>query len=202
MARDSGLVNEYEKRVQAFIESRTFERLTIDWLKVEAVAGVEFDASIRDAIENEFSGHVQRSEEYAPYVDEKAYNIALHALSALVQAPSAKERMQPIERELERVIWFLEILAQPNDIPSTVINNDYYLYARIWQHIGKAGIRLSKGKGILNNKLSKPQRVFKELCAQAGIKFSNSDQALALALHRALKASIPTGSDEQPKLTP
>lgn len=165
--------------------------IRIDWHRVEAIADVQFGPDLRKAIENELDWHSRRWAEYAREPDSAAYRKALEALAALVKAPSAKDRMLPIKDELERVFWFLEIMAQPLDADIKRINADYFLYSQIWTLIGKAGVRLTRGKGLPNNRLLKAQRVFQEICAQAGITFSNSDQALAQALQRALKLSNP-----------
>ena len=165
--------------------------IRIDWHKVEAMADVQFEPDLREAIENELNWHSRRWAEYAREPDSAAYRKAHEALAALVKAPSGKDRMLPIEQELERVFWFLEIMAQPLDADIKTINADYFLYSQIWALIGKAGVRLTRGKGLPNNRLLKAQRVFQEICVQAGITFSNSDQALAQALQRALKLSNP-----------
>lgn len=163
----------------------------IDWRRVEALADITFGPDIRKAIENELNWHSVRWSEYARDADVVAYRKALESLSSLVKTPSSKDRMLPIEYELEQVMWFLEIMSQPLDDETQKMNVDYLLYSKIWSLIGKAGVPLTRGKGLPTNRLLKAQRVFQEICAQAGIKFSNSDQALAQALQRALKLFRP-----------
>jgi hypothetical protein len=172
-------------------DDRSGGHIRIDWHKVEVVADVRFESDLRDAIENELNWHSRRWAEYARDADVLAYRKALEALAAIIKAPSSKDRTLPIEYELGRVFWFLEIMSQPLDAELKTINADYFLYSQIWTLIGKAGIRLTRGKGLPKNRLLKAQRVFQEICAQAGITFSNSDQALAQALQRALKVSNP-----------
>lgn len=165
--------------------------IRIDWYKVEVVAGVRFESDLREEIEDELNWHSRGWAEYARDADVLGYRKALEALAAIIKAPSSKDRVLPIEYELGRVFWFLEIMSQPLDAELKTINADYFLYSQIWTLIGKAGIRLTKGKGLPKNRLLKAQRVFQEICAQAGITFSNSDHALAQALQRALKVSNP-----------
>lgn len=158
-----------------------------DWHKIEAVADVHFEPDLRKEIENEFDWHSQRWSEYARDADVAAYRRAYEALAAIIKAPGSRDRTLPIADELDRVFWFLECMSQPLDAELKTVNADYLLYARLWHLIGKAGIRLAKGKGETGNRLSKAQRVLQEICAQAGITFNNSDQALAKALQRALQ---------------
>lgn len=166
----------------------------IDWRKVEAVADVEFELRLREEIERELNWHSQRWSEYSRDADVVAYRRAFEALSALVKNPSSRDRTLPIADELARVFWFLEFMSQPLDAEIKEVNADYLLYAKLWSLVGKAGIRLARGKGEPGNRLSKAQRVFQEICAQAGITFNNSDQALAKALQRALQ-HVSTGWD-------
>ena len=158
----------------------------IDWYKVEAVADVEFTPDLRNQIENEFNWHSQRWSNYARDADVLAYRKAYEALAAIVKTPGSRDRTLPITDELNRVFCFLEFMTQPLDAEIKTVNANYLLYAKLWDLIGKAGIQLARGKGETGNRLSKAQRVLQVICAQAGITFNNSDQALAKALHRAL----------------
>lgn len=172
------------------------KRISIDWHKVESIADFQFEPDIRESIECELDWHSRQLEDYAPEFGYREYRKALEAIVAVVKTPKIRERMLPVEDELNRVFWFLEVMAEPVSPKQRIIKVDYILYYQIWSHIGKAGVRLTRGKGLPDNKLSKAQRIFQEICAQAGIGFNSSDQALAKALQRALKACAFTGTNQ------
>lgn len=175
------------------VDSHFESNIRIDWPKVERVGDVRFAADIREAIENELNLHSQRLEKYARNVDEVVYRKALEALAATVSTPGAQERMLPVEHELHKVAWFLELMARPLSPRLQMLNDNYLLYSTLWSIIERTGVRMSMRKGT-ENKLSVAQRIFQEICAQASIRFNGSDEALAQPLKRALEASKPVGS--------
>lgn len=162
--------------------------MEFDWDQIEGIAKCQFDNAVRQDIEKNIQWYLSRSGNYGVYITSEDYATALKALGILSSTEFSRFQMQPIEDELATVTWFLDVMAQA---PFEKANNiKYFLYSRIWDGIGKAGVKLSQGKGIPNHRLSLAQNVFREICHQADIDFP-SDQALADALKRALKAMKP-----------
>lgn len=166
-------------------------RVRFDWERIEGISKHPFNHELRNEIENNFSWFNSRREDYADDVSSDEFANARKALSALSRTKFSRFQIEPIENEVTTILWFLELMSQ---VPSErAVNAKYFLYFIIWQCIGKAGIKLTLGKGIPNHRLSHAQRVFGEICSEAGMGFV-SDQALADALKRALKAMSKTGA--------
>ncbi|MCK9541621.1 MAG: hypothetical protein M0R03_06275 [Novosphingobium sp.] len=169
----------------------TDRRVKFDWKRIERISELPFDNDIRNEIENNFSWFKLRSEDYADGVSSDEFANARNALGALSRTKFSRFQIEPIENEITTVLWFLEVMSQ---LPSErEVNAKYFLYSRIWNCIGKAGVKLTLGKGIPNHRLSDAQKVFGEICSEGGMGFV-SDQALADALKRALKAVSTTGA--------
>lgn len=166
-------------------------RARLDWERIEGISEHPFSHDLRNEIENNLSWFNSRSEDYADDVSSDEFANARKSLGALSRTNFSRSQIEPIEGEITTVLWFLELMSQ---VPSErAVNAKYFLYFRIWKCIGKAGIKLTVGKGIPGHRLSHAQRVFGEICSEAGIGFV-SDQALADALKRALKAMSKTGA--------
>lgn len=163
----------------------------LDWEKIQEISRCPFNDLIRNEIENNIRWYRSRSVDYADDASSKDFSNALKALSTLSETEFSRSKLEPIEDEMVTVRWFLDVMSQA---PSErAINAKYFLYSRIWRCMGKAGVKLTQGKGIPNHRLSSAQKVFREICRQAAIEFP-SDQALADALKRALKAISATGA--------
>lgn len=164
--------------------------LKFDWDKIQDISKCQFDNPVRNEIERNLRWYYSRSGDYADDISAGDFSAALKALGVLSKTEFSRFQLEPIEDELAIVQWFLDVMAQA---PSEkAVNAKYFLYFRIWKCVERAGVKLTKGKGIPNNRLSHAQKVFREICQQAGIEFP-SDQALADALKRALKAMSATG---------
>lgn len=165
--------------------------LKIDWEIIQDISECQFDNPVRNEIEHNIRWYNSRSGDYADDVSADDFSAALKALSALSKTEFSRFQLEPIENELAIVQWFLDVMAQAP--PEKAVNTKYFLYFRIWKCIEKAGVKLTQGKGIPNHRLSRAQKIFQAICQQGGIEFP-SDQALADALKRALKATSATGA--------
>lgn len=162
-----------------------------DWEKIEAIAKCRFDGRIRSEIITNVRWYRERSDAYASDASRGDFIAAIKALNLLIRTEFSRFQLEPIEDELTTVQWFLDVMAQA---PSEqIVNIKYFLYSRIWKSIEVAGIKLTQGKGVPDHRLSHAQKVFREICKQTGIEFT-SDQALANALKRALRATSATGA--------
>lgn len=169
----------------------TEQRVKFDWQTIQDIASCQFSDAIRNEIENNILWYRSRSSDYADDASSADFANALKALSVLSKTEFSHYKLEAIDDEMNTVMWFLDVMSQ---VPSKqVISARYFLYSRIWRCIDRAGIKLTQGKGIPNHRLSHAQKVFREICRQAAIEFP-SDQALADALKRALKATSATGA--------
>ena len=169
----------------------TDQRVKLNWEEIEEIWRCQFDHPIRNEIESNLEWHNSRSGDYAEDASFKDFENAFKALGLLNKSEFHQFQLEPIADELSTVTWFLEVMAQAP--AERKVSMKYFLYFRIWTLIGKAGVKLTRGKGILGHPLSHAQKVFREVCRQAGITFV-SDQALADVLTRALKAMTGTGA--------
>lgn len=169
----------------------TDQHVKLNWEKISEISRCHFGETIRKEIENNIEWYKQRSGDYDGDPSWKDFENAFKALGLLNNSDYCRFQLEPITDELARVMWFLEIMAQAPDRKAVSVK--YFLYFRIWTLIGKAGVKLTQGKGIPDNRLSPAQHVFREVFRQAGIEFT-SDQALADVLRRALKATSGTGA--------
>jgi hypothetical protein len=169
----------------------TEQRMKLDWEAIQDISRCQFDSALRDQIESNLEWYRLRSGEYADDASSKDFENAFKTLGFLNKSDFSRSQLEPIADELATVMWFLEVMAQAPAEKSVSVK--YFLYFRIWTLIGKAGVKLTQGKGILNHRLSHAQKIFREVCRQEGIEFA-SDQALADALRRALKAMAGKGA--------
>lgn len=169
----------------------TKQRLEFDWEKIQEISSCQFSDLLRNEMENNIRWYHSGSAYYADNASSEDFSAALKALSLLSKTEFSRSMLEPIEDEMRTVQWFLDVMSQA-PLERTV-SAKYFLYSRIWGCVGKAGVKLTQGKGIPNHRLSHAQKVFREICRQATIEFP-SDQALADALKRALKATSATGA--------
>lgn len=163
-----------------------------DWEEIERVSGCNFNAHVRDAIEANVHWYRTRNFDYTDDITPEDFAVAYKALGVLQRTEFSCSRIEPIEDELVTVLWFLEVMSQQ---PSArLVYAKYFFYYRIWKCMGVAGVKLTQGRGTPEIPLSHGQRVFREICRQASVEF-RSDQGLAEALRRALKAVSATGAD-------
>ena len=169
----------------------TEQHVKFDWGRIQDISNCQFDASIRNEIENNIRWYRSRTADYADDTSSEDFSFALKALSILSKTEFSRSKLEPINDELATVQWFLDVMSQAPF--ERTVNAKYFLYSRIWTCLDKAGVKLTQGKGIQNHRLSRAQNVFREICRQAAMEFP-SDQALADALKRALKAMSVTGA--------
>ena len=171
----------------------TEHHVPLDWDKIQDVSGCHFEISIRHEIASNISWYRTRiSDDFVSDASAKEFINALKAIERLQKTEFSRFQLEAVADELETVRWFLDVLAQaPTE---RAVNVKYFLYSRIWNCIGRAGVKLTQGKGIPGHLLSHSQKVFREICGQAGIEFT-SDQALADVLKRSLKAVPATGAE-------
>lgn len=163
-----------------------------NWEEIERLSGCKFNAHVRSAIEANAHWYNTQNLDYTDDSTPEDFALAYKALEVLRKTEFSRSQIEPIEDELATVQWFLEVMSQEPSARSVYAK--YFLYHRMWRCMDTAGVKLSQGKGTQDNPLSHAQRVFREICRQAGVRFS-SDQALAEALKRALKAVSATGAD-------
>jgi len=160
------------------------ETVSLQWDRIEDLSGCKFEERLRNEIESNLRWFRSCSGEYADGVRASDFGAALKSLERISRTEFSRFQIEAIEEELSTVMWFLEVMSHSEDDPA--ISKKYFLYVKVWNCIAKAGVKLSQGKGTTDHRLSHAQKVFREICRQAGILFT-SDQALASALKRALR---------------
>lgn len=168
-------------------------RLHLDWETIEAVAGRSFSLPIRISIESHLTWYRDRRNYYEIEVSPNCYAKSLDALNRVMETPGAKDRWQPIAAQLNTVIDFLEVMAEPFEIEVAARNPMHILFFHLWHCIGAAGIKLSQRKGEIPDDLSISQRTLRAICLQLPL-YLQSDQAFAKQLVRALKTCKRSGT--------
>ena len=169
------------------------DRLRLDWEQVEAVAGCAFALPIRVSMESHLTWYRDRRNYYEIEVSPSRYAQALDALNMVMETAGAKDRWQPFEGQLNTVIEFLEVMAEPLEIECANRNPMQILFFHLWHCIGASGVKLSERKGEIAGDLSLAQTTLKVICLQLPM-YLQSDQAFAKQLNRGLRSCKRSGT--------